>query len=219
MAPQLLLCVSDGELASSAQIQVLATASTPMVLNQTASPNISVPLGSVVSVWVEAECIPPPSYQWQYRSYANVTTPTNTSVNSSSLVARDDDETSLDRYEYDTEEVEEHWFGERKIVEVLHHLTILLSPPLSHSGSIPGMPAMQVWNSIPGATSATYHINGTDNINNQTIRCLITNSGGSATSQEYTISITAAISPSSVPSSGGSGRYNNNPCLFVADQF
>ena len=65
----------------------------------------------------------------------------------------------------------------------------------------------QVWNNFEGAVGNVYLINGTID-NNQSIRCLVTNTGGE-TYSEYVVRIgAAAASPSANPSSGGgSSRY------------
>jgi hypothetical protein len=77
-----------------------------------------------------------------------------------------------------------------------------------------------VWNNIDGANSSVYRINGTSDNNNQSIRCLVTNSGGSLATDPYVIVIVAAASPSSNPSSNPNGgtyvRKNSFPFLSIS---
>jgi hypothetical protein len=67
----------------------------------------------------------------------------------------------------------------------------------------------QVWNNFEGAVDSVYRINGTAENNNQSIRCLVTNTGGETYSGTYVVRIgAAAASPSANPGSGGGGsRY------------
>jgi hypothetical protein len=62
----------------------------------------------------------------------------------------------------------------------------------------------QVWNNFEGAVDNVYLINGTVDNNNQSIRCLVTNTGGETYSDTYVVRIgAAAASPSANPGSGG----------------
>jgi hypothetical protein len=63
----------------------------------------------------------------------------------------------------------------------------------------------QDWLPIVGAVSPEYAINGShEAINNQTIRCLVTSSGGSTASERYVVMVVAATpspSPMAIPGS------------------
>jgi hypothetical protein len=69
----------------------------------------------------------------------------------------------------------------------------------------------QVWTNIDGASSSVYRLNGTLENNNQSIRCLVINTGGETYSETFVVRIAAAQSPSANPSSpnspGGGARY------------
>lgn len=68
------------------------------------------------------------------------------------------------------------------------------------------MPVQQ-WQNIVGATSSIFLVNGTSDVNDEEIRCVIYNSGGSITSNNFTIDIT---SPDS-----SSGDSTNNTLLIA----
>jgi hypothetical protein len=72
------------------------------------------------------------------------------------------------------------------------------------------MMTLQVWTNIDGASSSVYRLNGTMENNNQSIRCLVINTGGETYSETFVVRIAAAQSPSANPSPnspGGGARY------------
>jgi hypothetical protein len=72
----------------------------------------------------------------------------------------------------------------------------------------------QVWTNIDGASSSVYRLNGTMENNNQSIRCLVINTGGETYSETFVVRIAAAQSPSANPLPGGGGaRYTQ--CMLA----
>lgn len=71
------------------------------------------------------------------------------------------------------------------------------------SGGWPDIWLVQEFDPIPDGTSSTLTLNGTLELNGTVIRCLIYNGGGSVPTNNFTISIDTAPSPSPVPS----GKY------------
>ncbi|ELR10938.1 GTPaseactivator protein for Ras-like GTPase [Acanthamoeba castellanii str. Neff] len=174
------LCATDGELSAYATAQVQVTASTPSIESQTAGPFLDIPLGYVnFPVTVTAGGVPAPTYQWQYLTYENYTAPDNTTVPDNSTTGNT---TTVARRSFDFDdfgpEFPLRWHGARAVIEV--------------------------WNNFEGAVDSVYRINGTAENNNQSIRCLVTNTGGETYSGTYVVRIgAAAASPSANPGSGG----------------
>jgi hypothetical protein len=104
--------VTDGELSTGAQLQVLVTASRPIVVAQTPGDTVEVPRGSVVAVSVEAEGVPEPTYQWQYLIYVNRTIADNSTDddNGTTIFGRSYHESEDPYYE----PPQQHWLSRRQ---------------------------------------------------------------------------------------------------------
>lgn len=181
------LCASDGELSSGAQLQVLVTASEPYIITQPQGGALNVPRGSLVSLDVEGNGVPAPTYQWHYLTYVNRTIENTTNPGENTTVLErgynDDEGQFPGGIEEDYEPPQLHWLNNRAAWEVV-----------------------EAWYPIEGANSSSYQVNGSHaGINNQTISCLVSSTGGVAWSARYTVNLVAATpSASPVTISGGS---------------
>lgn len=110
-------------MSSGAQLQVLVTASEPYIITQPQGGALNVPRGSLVSLDVEGNGVPAPTYQWHYLTYVNRTIENTTDPGENTTVLErgyyDDDGELSGEIGEDYEPPQLHWFNNRAAWEIV----------------------------------------------------------------------------------------------------